>query len=322
MKDKKILIVLIILIVIAGAYYFSNTKGSLNLRNASFAVDSPEKITGIEISAYDQKLVLEKAGEQWKVNEKYLVTQKNIENFILALDRIDIVSPVSKLEKEQIASILRADGIVVEIFKNKRSIKKFYVSKPEMNNSKTYMMMYKSSEVFIVQIPLFKGQLAKLFIVDENYWRDKTVFNYPPQNIKKIEVEYPENLTKSFRVTNFNDGSFAIQNLSDNSYIEDFNVDKVARYFTYFQRIVFDDVVNDLSQSEIDSVLQTNPFIIISVDDIQGNINKIKVYRKPSQNNVDEFGQKVMYDYNRAYASFNDNKDLIIIQYYIFDPLF
>ncbi len=321
-KQKIIFILLFILIIIAGIYYFSNSKGSLSISSTSFAIESPEDITKIVISVKDKNLILEKEFDHWKVNHKYLATQKNIQNFLLALNRIDVLSPVSKIEKEQVASILKSDGVVLEVFKNNRSLRKYFVSKPEMNNEKTYMMMYKSSEPFIVQIPSFKGLVARLFIVDENYWRDKTIFNYLPQNIKEIEVKYPENPSKSFRAINYNDGTFAIQSLNDNSYLEDFNVDKLARYFTYFQRIVFEDVVSNIKQIEIDSVLQSNPFNIISVEDIQGQINKIVFYRKPAQNKFDEFGQKAKFDYDRAYASFNDNKDLIIIQYYIFDPLF
>jgi hypothetical protein len=41
----------------------------------------------------------------------------------------------------------------------------------------------------------------------------------------------------------------------------------------------------------------------------------------PSKKGVDEFGQKINFDYDRAYASFNNNKELVTIQYYIFDPL-
>jgi hypothetical protein len=322
MKNIKLFIILAVLIVIAGIYYFSNSKGSLNLRNASFAVESLNNITKIQISTPDEKLVLKKEFDHWKVNNKYRATKKSVENFKMAINRIDVLAPVSKVEKEQVKSILKTNGVLVEVFKKNRTLKKYYVSKPEMNNSKTYMMMYKSLEPFIIQIPSFKGVVADLFIIDENYWRDKTIFNYVPQNIKNIVVEYPENIFKSFRVINYNDGTFAIQSLNDDTFVKEFNVDKVARYFTYFQRIVFEDVVENLNQTMVDSVLRTKPFNIITVEDIQGNINKISIYRKPSEKESDEFGQKVPFDYDRAYATFNNNNELIIIQYYIFDPLF
>lgn len=322
MKNNRLLIVLIILVLIAGIYFFSNTKGSLNLRNSSFAVESPEDIAKIQISIPNEKLVLEKDHKHWNVNNKYRATDKYVENLILALNRIVVLSPVSKVEKEQIGSILKKDGILVEIFNKRRAIKKYYVSKPSMNKEKAYMMMARSSEPFIVQIPAFKGLLSKLFVTKENYWRDKTVFDYQPQNIKNILVEYPQEPSKSFKVINYNNGTFAIQNISNNSFIKKFDVNKVARYFTYYQRIVFEDVVENLNQSQVDSVLQSKPFSIITVEDISGGTNKIKIYRKPSEKKFDEFGQKIKFDYDRAYATFNNNKELITIQYYIFDPLF
>lgn len=322
MKNLKLYLVLFALIIIAGIYYFSNSKGSLNMRNASFAVESLDIITKIKISNGDKNLILKKEFDHWKVNNKYRATNRSIENFMMSINRIDVLAPVSKVEKEQVALILKSDGVLVEVFKKNRTLKKYYVSKPEMNNSKTYMMMYKSSEPFVVRIPSFKGLVADMFIIDENFWRDKTIFNYQPQNIKNIIVEYPENTSKSFRVINYNDGTFAIQNLSNKTFVENFNVDKVARYFTYFQRIVFEDVVENLNQTMVDSVLQTKPFNIITVENIHGNTNKIATYRKPPEKEHDEFGQKAQFDYDRAYAAFNNNNELIIIQYYIFDPLF
>jgi len=141
MKNLKLYLILIVLIIIAGIFYFSNNKGSLNLRNASFDIESPNEITKIEFSTTENKLILEKESNQWKVNRKYRATNDYVENLALALSRITVLSPVSRAEKEQVASILQKDGILVEIFKNRRSIKIFYVSKPAMNKEKTYMIM-------------------------------------------------------------------------------------------------------------------------------------------------------------------------------------
>ena len=47
----------------------------------------------------------------------------------------------------------------------------------------------------------------------------------------------------------------------------------------------------------------------------------------PSKKGVDEFGQKIKFDYDRAYATFNNNKELVTIQsykliYHKFHPIF
>lgn len=322
MKTKRLSLVLIILIVIAALYYFSNSKGSLNLRNSSFAIESTENVTRIQISSPDKKVKLNKEADKWKVNNKYWATDKYVENLLLAINRVVVLSPVSKAEKQQVASILKADGVLVELFKNNRAIKKFYVSKASMNKVKTYMMMPKSDDPFIVQIPAFRGLLAELFVIDENYWRNKTIFDYEPQNIKNIFVRYPQNPSKSFHVINYNDGTFALQNLNNEKFESDFDVDKVARYFTYYQRIAFEDVVSNLSKQNVDSILSSDPYCIIEVEGIEKQKDVINIYRKPSEKEFDEFGEKIKFDYDRAYATFNNNQELITIQYYIFDPLF
>ncbi|PLX23418.1 MAG: hypothetical protein C0597_01040, partial [Marinilabiliales bacterium] len=113
MKNLKMYFILIVLIIIAGIFYFSNNKGTLNLRNASFAVSSQDDITRIELLADEKSLILEKESNQWKANNKYRATNDYVENLTLALSRITVLSPVSETEKEQVATILRKDGILV-----------------------------------------------------------------------------------------------------------------------------------------------------------------------------------------------------------------
>lgn len=319
--NKLTYIIVIALFSIAMLYFFSNSKSSFSIRNTSFAIESVERISCIKIISKEKELVLKKDVQKWIVNNKYQVKNKSINILLEAVNRIDLLAPVSNLESEQVASLLKSDGIILEFFKGKRQIKKYYVSKPSMSKSKTYMMMYKSNKPFIVHIPAFKGLVSYLFVVDENYWRDKTVFNYQPQNIKEINVEYPNNQQKSFKLINYNNSTFAVQARGNDKFVDNFNVKKVTRYFTYFQRINFEKVVLNLNKNQIDSVLNKMPFVIISVEDIYGTKNSLKIYRKPPNQELDEFGQKAKFDYDRAYGVLNDADELILLQYYIFDPL-
>jgi len=314
-------LILLVIIVIAAIYYFSNNKATFSLRNINFAVENIEDIDQLILNTESGKIELTKQNNDWKVNQQYYAKNRNILNFVTALNRLEILSPVSKTEKAQIASILKSDGIQVEIIKNNKTIRKYYVSKPSMHKSKTYMMMYKSDEPFIIHIPSFKGKVAGLFVLDENYWRDQTVFNYKPQDIKEIKLEYSNNPEKSFRITNFNDGTFSLQSIAENKYLEDFHVEKVATYFVYFQGIEFDQVLSGITKEKTDSILQTTPFITITVEDFNRDKNSISIYRKEAENELDEFGQKAKFDYNKAYARLNNSSEIILIQYHIFDPL-
>lgn len=314
-------LILLVIILTAAIYFFSNSKATFRLRNINFAVENIEDIDQIILKAESNTIQLTKQNNAWKVNQQYHAKSRNILDFITALNRIEILSPVSKTEKAQIASILKSDGIQVEIIKNNKSIRKYYVSRPSMHKSKTYMMMYKSNEPFIIHIPSFKVKVAGLFVLDENYWRDHTVFNYKPQDIKEIQLNYPNNPEKSFCLTNYNDGTFSVQSIADNNYLEDFQVEKVARYFIYFQGVEFERVLSGLSKEKTDSILQLTPFTTITVEDFNRDKNSISIYRKEAENELDEFGQKAKFDYNKAYARINNSNEIILIQYHIFDPL-
>ncbi len=319
--NLKYIVVLIGLFIFAGLYYFSNTKGTLNLKKANFSIENPEDITEIKLISSDVEVLINRNLDHWELNNNYRARTKTVMEFLRVLSSIDVYSPVSKTEKEQVASILKAEGVIVEIFKNKKVIKSFYVSKPSMNREKTYMMMMRSDQAYIVRIPLFKGNLADLFTTNENLWRDRTLFDYQPQNIKEITVSYSENLEKSFSATNYGDGTFSLKQINSDSYIESFDVEKLSRYFTYFQNIWFERIATDITKSETDSIKNSSPFVIIEVEDINGEVNKIKIYKKLAANEFDEFGKEIEFDFNRAYALFNENNEILIIQYYICDPL-
>jgi hypothetical protein len=318
-KNLFYIIAFLLLLAVASVFFFSNSSGNLSLRSSNFSVENTDKIEEIRISGLNSQSILSRENEQWKINNTFLAKEQLIENLLLALNRLEIQYPVSKAERQQIASLLEKEGILVEIKKSSLSTISFYVSKPSMSE-KTYMMMTRSSEPYVVKIPGFKGQIAQLFVPDENFWRNKIVFNYLPQHISTIIVDYPLSNHKSFRIKNFNDGSFALLD-SENKPQQEFNVEKVARYFTYFQKIQFEDIVTDLLKEKADSVIQSIPYIQILVEDIKGGKNEIRIYKKSSDGSIDAFGEKTEFDLNRAYAVLNNNNELLLIQYTIFDPL-
>lgn len=319
-KNLYLILAFILLLLLALVFFFSNTSGNLGLGSSRFSIEKTENIEQIKITDNQTQSLLTKENDQWKVNQKFLVKQQVIDNFLIALNRIEILYPVSKLERDQVASILKKEGILVEIENGNIRKTRYYVSNPAMSNDKTYMMMTRSDEPYVVKIPGFKGHIAQLFVAQENFWRDRVVFNYMPQQINTVTVEYSTHPEKSFSIKNFNDGSFALLN-GENNPQSDFNIEKTVRYLTYFQHINFEDVITDLSNLKADSVMKSAPYVQITIEDTQGLKNEIKIYQKPSEGKKDAFGEQTKYDLDRAYAMLNNNHELLLIQYYIFDPL-
>ncbi|MEE4198112.1 MAG: hypothetical protein V2I54_10740 [Bacteroidales bacterium] len=321
--NQKVLLIALTLFVIAAILFLTDSSGTLNKRNINFAVQSGEKIDRIEIytNPEKEKLTLRREGEQWKVNDKFVVREFAITNFLQAISSIVISKPVSRAQEESVKNLLEQEGRVVEIYKNNRRIRRYRVSTPQMSSTKTYMMMTGQGDPFEVRIPSFSGLVADLYKTNEGYWRDKSIFDYQPQAIQTILVKYPGKKEASFQLFNYNDGTFAVRNPYHDKYLEDFKVEKVMRYFTYFHDIEFEAIEKQVSSRKMDSIIHSPPYCEISVTDFREHKNSISIYRKAPEKTVDEFGNKLEYDFNRAYAVFNQNNELIIIQYYIFDPL-
>ncbi|MGE0090358.1 MAG: hypothetical protein AB7S50_12880 [Bacteroidales bacterium] len=314
------LFVFVLLFLSAWIFFFSSSSGIVSLRNSNFSIDNVEKVTSIYLSEKSNTLALDKINNQWIVNNKYQAKEQSIGTLLLAINRLQVHYPVSKAEREQIALLLNNDGIQVDVKINRFNRHRFWVSKPSMNKEKTYMMMVNSSEPFVVKIPGFKGNVGELFATSENAWRNNLIFNYLPQNIQTITIEYPLTPERSFSLKNFNDGSFALINRK-NQLEPDFNVEIAARYFTYFQNIQFEDVITNWPQVKKDSVFASTPYVQITVKDFKSIENNIKIFRKQSDGETDEFGDKSKFDLNKAYALLNNNNELLLIQYYNFDPL-
>jgi len=318
--NKGVIILIIVVIIAILVYIFSNPNGTLGIGNNSFAIENIEDINQIKISRGENTVSLEKLDENWMVNASYHVNKRTLITFLEVLSRIDILAPASKAENQTIASKLKQDGILVEIYKNQRIRKKYYVSSPDISSAKTYMMLYKSSEPYIVHIPGHNTFIAAWFIADEYFWRDKTVFNLSPQDIQRIQVNYPYSENKSFTI-NTSTGEFKLSDYTKNN-IDDFDPEKISRYLTYFNGITFEQFATGITKEQKDSILATNPIIRISLQSFSGLETNLKIYRKPADTKTDEFGQAIEFDVNKAYGILNDSKEFILIQYYIFDPIF
>jgi len=322
MKKQKIVALSFLfgLIIVAIIYFFSDSAGNLSIRNTNFAIENINRINRIQISDGIHIVKLEKDNNQWLLNTNYTLKKKTINDFLIVLNRIKLYSPVSKNEKDQIASQLKKEGILVEIFDSNKILKKYYVSSDEMAVHKTYMMMYKSSEPYIVHVPASKHKVSDWFNVNENFWRNNILLDYLPQHLKTIRLEY-ENISKgSFLLKNI-ENHYTIQEINTNVLLDNPDKNKVEMYMTSYKGLYFDEVAKNLSYGDVDSILKSAPLVEITIEDFNGEMNSLKIYRKPPEKELDEFGQKATMDYVRAYAVYNESPEIFLVRYQIIDPL-
>ena len=73
--------------------------------------------------------------------------------------------------------------------------------------------------------------------------------------------------------------------------------------------------------SEKDSIFNSQPFHIITINDVKNNTTTLQSFhKKPEKEEYLQIdGKKQEYDVDRMYAKFKD--DLLLIQFYVFDKI-
>jgi hypothetical protein len=93
-------------------------------------------------------------------------------------------------------------------------------------------------------------------------------------------------------------------------------------FLTSFSYINFENLLNDLPKTLIDSVLKSKPFYQVTLLDKAGKTINVKMYHKKNPNSgFDDAGNAVYFDPDRMYASINEGKDFVLIQFFVFDNI-
>lgn len=318
---KLYIIVLIFLLIAATIIYFIKTNSTIKKELRDFAVEDTASVNKIfMVNKANEQVVIERNGNKWIVNNKYEARKDAIDLILYTLNRVEVKSPVSKSAFDNTVKLLSAQNVKVEVYQNDKLTKVIYVGGPTKDSYGTYMMLENSATPFIVHIPGFYGYLSTRFFVQEHLWRSQSIFNYSFNEISEINVEYPSNKENSFHVISSNN-NFTINPVEKSVKQINYDTSYVKEYIARFKAINFESLVVNIDSLKKDSILKSSPFAKIKIKDINGIENKLTAYLRPASGTIDDDGVPHIYDPDRLYAFLN-NGEMVIIQYYVFDPLF
>ncbi|HNB33887.1 MAG TPA: hypothetical protein PLJ79_08705, partial [Bacteroidia bacterium] len=144
--------------------------------------------------------------------------------------------------------------------------------------------------------------------------------------IASVIVQNNQHPEESFRVKRADDHYVYYSSLTATTPSEIFQSQLVA-YLAKYQLIGFERPTYDLDVDYRDSLLKTQPIRILEVEGVDGKKDKIEMFLKPvdtgTMTSVDErTGLLREFDPDRMYASWNNDTNLIVVQYHVFDKLF
>ncbi|HRS53915.1 MAG TPA: DUF4340 domain-containing protein [Bacteroidales bacterium] len=339
-KNKNTIIILIILLLILTTIilYLSDNRSTLNKYESNFAIKDSSSVTKIFLTDKENnKIVLtKKQPGYWILNQTYIANTDLVNILLKTLISLDAKAKVAKAEHNNVIRRMAAIGIKVEIYQQvyrifindkfkwfpyEKLTKIYYVGDATKDNLGTYMLMQGAKHPYIVQIKGFNGFLYTRYSTKEEDWRDHTIFNHKLANIKTITLEFPDNPNESWILNNLNNKKFELYQLNNHKIIEDVDTLKIMEYLGSFNNVKFESFLNNMDNKIKDSILNSTPWHILTLTDINQNKYIIKTFhKKAATGEVDLKGNPVIWDRDRLYALIN-NKDFVIIQFFVFDKI-
>ncbi len=340
-KNKPILIIVIILLIISVLLIIKQTNTTLRKAISDFAIEDTASITKVFMS--DKKnssiLLTRQPDGKWMLNNKYAANQQVMNIFLKTMYNVTAAAPVSKVAFKNVVARMAAIAVKVEIyqqvyridlfgriklFRHEKLIKTFYVGDNTSDSMGTYMLMEGAKEPFVVVIQSFRGFLSTRFIPDEDQWREQTIFKIKLKDIKSVKMEFPVTPDSSFLINGIGKFKYTLTQLADNRSIP-YDTMKLLSFLASFEDIKYETLLNHIyDKKKIDSIKSSPIWHIITVTGIDGKSTMIKTYRRKPQYGeyYDEATkQKVIYDRDRLFALINDDKDLTLIQFFVFEKI-
>lgn len=338
-RNRFIVIITVVLALVALFLVFKNSKSTLKKEYSEFAIDDTASVTRVFMADMAKQSVDLVRGDSgiWRVNKDFKARTDAVQILLKTMLNLDVIEPVAKSSRNTIIKRIASNGVKVEIyqkvfrinffgliklFPHEKLTKVYYVGSNTPDNMGTYMIMEHSDIPFITYLPGFRGFIAVRYSPRIADWRDHSVFAVPISAIKSVKVQFVEVPGFSFEVNKVGERSFSLTSLMNHQQIPDFDTTRVLELLTSFNDIRYEVLVTGFSKAKVDSILNSPPYHIITVTDLSGNQHIVKTFhRKNPTGEVDENGGYVPFDRDRMYASINNGKELVLIQFFIFDPL-
>lgn len=346
-NNKLTIIIAAILVVIAGVLIWNNRYlTTIQGEAADFQVWDTATVTKFYLAdrRNNESLLERQPDNTWTLNGTYKAHSKQVQALLSTLYKIRIKMPVSRASHDNIVKQLAVNSTKVEVyqivprinlfnriklFPYEKRTKVFYVGDATKDSSGTFMLKEGADKAYIVYIPGFRGFITTRFTAQPDDWRDHGIFSASMADIQSISVEFNCEPQSSFSIENTGRHQYAMTRLIDNSPVA-FDTMKVINLMSSFGDLRFEALLNYLPQQRIDSITQSPYLYRITLTKKDGTTTQMTTFEKLVSNTailemeglVDEDGNPYdPIDHDRIYGLINDGRDLVLVQYYVFDKV-
>lgn len=328
MKKNLAYLVLFLLLTVAVMWMMRN--GGLSTLKSdlkNFALADTGIVTKIILTDKEgNKVTLErKAINRWRVNNKYEVNQVKMNTLLETMKTVEVKSPVPAKDESSVVIDLATRHTFVQVYKGDDMIKSYFVGVQTTDQLGTYMLMENSKSPFITHIPGFNGYLTVRYFTKELDWKTRKVFDSKTEDLEFISVTYPANAEESFVVSN-DGGKLTVVPQAVKHVSGPVNMQFLSYYAASFRSIMYEGYDQAFDSRKADSVAALTPYCIMVVKNKNGEKNALRIFYKGiDERTMQQFDEKtkqpLSVDPERYFALLNNEKNLVIIQQYVFGNL-
>ncbi len=340
MKRNKILIIIsVVLAAAAIILIFQNRRNTLRTDRVEFAINDTSSVRKIYMADMqgNEVLLKKETPSHWTLNDSMTARIDGVEMLLNTMSRLAVKAPVPRASYNTVIKRLASTSIKVEIYQQKYRIKLFnrikwfpheklvrtyYVGSSTPDNQGSFMLKEGSDTPFVVYLPGLRGYVSARYTAFASDWRDHSIFAKNPAEIRKIKLDFFQEPDQSYTLEKPNASEVILTPAASGKPLDNFDTTRVIEFFNAFRNIRFEAAFENITKSYKDSILQQPPVHRITITDTTGNSRTITTYRRDNLNLQEDFdGNLLPYDIDRLYALLPEGNDLVIIQYFVFDPI-
>lgn len=344
MKNRRNLVAVVLVIGLGTLAFWlvvNNGKGSLKKDESDFAVTDTAAITKIFLadkSGKSSHVTLTRTKDGWMLDGEMHARPDAIKTLLETIHDIRPKSPVGPKARENVIKWLATGSTKIEIYQGESLAKVYYIGGPTQDNLGTYMLLADKDDPldptknakmpYVTEVPGHNGYLTPRYFTSAGEWRDRTVFNLIPPQIRSVRVEHYVHPEQSFVYTQSTPGRYTLASLTGSPLPSDSA--RMRQYSTYFINAQYEGVATEVTKEKRDSILASKPACIVTVTDVNNIRYELQMFVKKNDASQDTSGgNKVLpYDPDRMYGwiqrtnrNANDPNNFVVIQWPIFGKI-
>jgi hypothetical protein len=329
MRKTLVYFVLLVLLGFGTWYFIFNNKSALYTSNeADFTIKDTASIGKIFIAGPNGHTILaERTDSGWIVNKQYKALRSTVNMVLTTFYQQEALYPVPEAKHNNVVTTLAGNGIKVELYNLKGDkIRTYYVGSETNDMKGTYMLMEGAKQPYVVNKQGFQGYITPNYTYELEDWRERIIFQFPPDQIKSVSVTYPAHELNSFVLTQTN-SNITVNGSRDIIGDKTLNDRRAKVYLKYFQDVYCEGHL--VHVKDVDSMLGVLPKrATMDVTGTKGQHQHIDIYWLPLNRRSKNFTvedpeiDSNKYDADRMIAVANNYKDTMIVQTNIFKKLF